>query len=181
MTRRLTSTFLLVLGMTLAAPGAQANAEQDRPAERLLTAVARGDTELVATLLDAGADPHDVRGGFGQAPLQVAIQNGHAEIVRLLLAHIDDIDAGAGASRTPPLFMTVGHLEFADMIFARGADVNVRNKSGDSVMHFAILDPPSANYFLARGAKINARNERDVLPVHVAAENGSPRPRDARR
>lgn len=52
----------------------------------LKIAVVRGDVQIVAALLNAGADPNII-GEDGATPIHHAASHGHCEIIRLLLAH----------------------------------------------------------------------------------------------
>lgn len=58
----------------------------------LTGAVTGGHTEIVAWLLDSGADAN-YRYGPGYTPLHAAAANGHLEIVKLLLKHVADKSA----------------------------------------------------------------------------------------
>ena len=59
-----------------------------------------GDLAEIGRLLEAGADVN-VRNKFGVTPLMMASKEGHAEIVKLLLANKADVNAAHTDGRTP--------------------------------------------------------------------------------
>ncbi len=75
-----------------------------------------GDIDIVTLLLAAGADPSKV-GGYGMlTPLHEAVGVGRASVVRLMLPHVTDIDAGILPGANPLAGEDVGvgsALEFA--------------------------------------------------------------------
>ena len=149
-------------------------AQTDRP-RTLLEAVNAGDRSRVAAMLAEGADPNDTSGGFGQLPIEVAMRRDDLATARLLIDHIDDIDAALqGLRRRPLLFHTAANPKFAALVLAAGADINVRDELGNTPLHRAILDRGAAAYLLSKGAAIHATNKRGEQPLHVAVREGTP-------
>jgi ankyrin repeat protein/tellurite resistance protein len=112
----------------------------------LNAACARGYTECVRLLLEAGANPNqNAPPEGGQFPLLMAAENGHEEIVAMLL--------GAGASaaminpenQTSPLCGAVrnGHEDITGILLDAGADPNT--VSGDSGSPVIVLAAQTGN------------------------------------
>ena len=71
-------------------------------------------------------------------------------------------------------YSAAGDSEKAKEMLNRGADINVRNKYGDTPLHLAIkkehLD--TATLLINRGADINAPGAFDDTPLHVSIYKG---------
>lgn len=92
----------------------------------LLMAVLKGQANVVATLLAAGADPNKTHPATGGFPLLMAAENGHADIVEALLA------AGADPNRVDPtghfpLLVAVqnGHDAVVRRLLEAGGDISM--------------------------------------------------------
>ncbi len=62
--------------------------------------------------------------------------------------------------------------ELAELLIARGADVNARSKAGNTPLHSAAHDDRAtdvARLLIAHGAEINATNDEGETPLHLAA------------
>ena len=84
------------------------------------------DITKIRELIKDGADV-DVRNRYGVTPLLMASQNGHVEIVKLLLQAKADVDAAT--TRTGGLTSLwaaseVGHAEIVKLLLEANADVN---------------------------------------------------------
>jgi len=66
----------------------------------LLTAAANGQTDIVRTLVSAGADVNTQRND-GASALSVASQQGHLEIVNILLENQEHIETRYNEGHTP--------------------------------------------------------------------------------
>jgi uncharacterized protein len=107
----------------LLAHGADVNAVSHNPTgyTALTGAVAGGHAEIVAALLDAGADPAH-RYAQGYTPLHEAAASGKLEIARLLLDHGADPNARLDDGKTPLAgALAKGHAEVAALLRQRGA------------------------------------------------------------
>jgi ankyrin repeat protein len=69
----------------------------------------------------------------------------------------------------------MGSARYVEMLLARGADVNARNRKGFTPLHEAAGPPGDAamvGMLLGRGAEIEARDDAGNTPLHLAAEPG---------
>jgi ankyrin repeat protein len=100
-----------------------------------MIACLRGDTALVKELVAHGA----ALDRPGWTPLSYAASNGHAQIVRYLLANGARPDAAA-PNGTTPLMMAAyfGHLDCVDALLAAHADPQLRNDQGYRAIDLAI-------------------------------------------
>ncbi|XP_048488040.1 E3 ubiquitin-protein ligase mib1 isoform X4 [Plutella xylostella] len=113
--------------------------------EELVKAATNGDAARCAEILSrADGARADVNGVFGgHTALQAAAQNGHVEVIRVLVA--------AGAD----------------------ADAEDRDDGDRAAHHAAFGDEPAALKALAAaGADLNARNRRRQTPLHMAVNKG---------
>ncbi len=67
-----------------------------------------------------------------------------------------------------------GHKELAELLLAKGADVNAKTTDGATPLHRAAHygHQQLAELLLAKGADVNAKSIDGVTPVHVAAQQG---------
>ncbi len=110
-------------------------------------ATAAGDFEAVDFMLKRGDSPNVwVMDSHGAAPLHIAIMNGRADIVRLLLRHGADSEDSYRASfdgsrpNSTPLTMAIelGDAEVVRALTTGGADPNAPNDRGDHPLSLAI-------------------------------------------
>ncbi|GMH40594.1 hypothetical protein BSKO_08498 [Bryopsis sp. KO-2023] len=142
-----------------------------------LVASELGFTKIVSYLLGRGAKS-DVVDRFGSFALYLASQNGHAEVVEIIL-DIKDIDPDkAGPGTTTPVIIAAqnGHSEVVKALLDADADPTKANLFGDTALHKAptIFDLPELmEMLLDAGADIDAPDNRDDTPLHMAAQFGA--------
>nr|ACS15395.1 ankyrin 2,3/unc44-like protein [uncultured bacterium FLS12] len=111
----------------------------------LMLAARNGDMEVVALLLDAGADVNARgyrRGKPWYTALHEAVSPGHLDIVKILLEHGANVDGNTDDSRRPLMLASwEGHTEIVQLLLEAGADVNARGyfegKERDTALHQA--------------------------------------------
>ena len=79
-----------------------------------------GRTETVERLLAAGGDPNSVDAG-GYSALQAAAENGHLEIVEMLVAHGADVGYSSEGNSALDLALAAGHANVVEFLRAHGA------------------------------------------------------------
>ncbi|CAD5970212.1 ankyrin repeat domain-containing protein [Streptomyces cyaneofuscatus] len=136
-------------------------------------AVHAGHVDVVRVLLDAGADPRQRAGAYGEVtPLGLAAMYGYVAVAELLL------DAGAttgaqGRLNFPPLVLAAtstehGHPQMVDLLLRRGADIGEVKKGRTSLEWAAAFgNVRMVRHLLARGATPTAKALREA---HAGAE-----------
>ena len=122
----------------------------------LMYAAALGSLESVRLLLDAGADPN-APNDFAATPLMWCAGDGAK--VRLLLARGAKVEARSNLGRTALMIAAAydGSAEAARLMIEHGADVNARDKGGNSVLEQAASSNniEVARLLIAKGANVN--------------------------
>ncbi|CAF1467538.1 unnamed protein product [Rotaria sp. Silwood1] len=138
--------------------------------EELVKAAANGDTRRVEELIKQ--TNVDVNGIFaGHTPLQAAAQNGHLDIIRLLIQHhanleIEDKDGDRA----------VHHAAFGDeaevleLLAKSGADLNARNKRRQTALHIGVCKGhfDVCKTLLSNGAHPGIQDSDGDTPLHDA-------------
>src|ERR1035438_8948319 len=148
-----------------------------RPGARFLVSapltrtIFTGHRELVALLLAHGADAQR-RDKSGASPMENAAGGRHAEVLELLIAAAGPAAAETGALLTEAALK--GQTDIADLLIAKGANVDARDKSGATPLHQAALkgNLAFATLLLQHGADVNARDRDGATPLHNAALSG---------
>lgn len=146
-------------------------------AQSLIGATFKGDLSQVRTLLDQGADVNG-RDNQGVTPLHYAAQQGHNEIVELLISRGADVNLGTLKGGHAPIHLACsqGQLEAVQLLTKHGADVTKVNQNGDTPLHVAAVDnqPAIATFLLDQKASINAINRAGLTPMKVALARNYP-------
>lgn len=124
----------------------------------LMMAALYGDTALVKTLLDAGADP-TVANDVGATALHWAA--GEPDTVRILIAHGADVDARSTDGRTPLLVAASirGNSPAVSLLLDKGANPSAASAAGYGAITAVTEaakqgDEPMLRLLLARGANV---------------------------
>lgn len=140
----------------------------------LFLAIDHRDLAGVQALLKQGADPNS-RNGLEFTPLAIAAASHQADIMQALLAGGAEPEA-VSAYGTPLTFAAeTGNLEGAELLFAKGANVNTARGDGTTVLMMASLagNPPLVAELLKRGAKVDAKNDSGANALTYAARAGN--------
>lgn len=146
--------------------GADPNAPAKHGMTPLMEAALRNDTTIATLLLDANA-ALDITNRSGKTALDIAAENGHKDMVKLLhqyekagpdrelldaardgalqevrdlLAHRANVNTQDGNGWTPLMFaVSSAHTELVKVLLQAGADVDIKNVAGDTVLEFPAL------------------------------------------
>ena len=165
---------------TLIAAGEDINekVQRDYP---INVAAAFGPAEMVAVLLEAGADIEQP-GRDGLHPLHNAVFLGHKDIVALLIQKGAMVDAKDKLGRTPLVtFAATGgkDIEIPRMLLAAGASPDIESAKADdspTALQYAAEtgNIELAEMLIAAHADVNHRNVVGWTPLHQAVENVRP-------
>ena len=146
-------------------------ADPSSGATPLSEAARKGHREVVALLLEKGADAKH-RDKSGVSPIENAARGRHAEALELLITAAGPAAAEIGALLTETAIK--GQTDIADLLIAKGANVDARDKSGATPLHQAALkgNLAFATLLLQHGADVNARDGDGATPLHNAALSG---------
>jgi ankyrin repeat protein len=156
--------------------------ERNRGQNALMWAVAEGYTQLTELLIKHGAEVN-IRSNSGFTPLLFAARQDHPEIVKILLdagANVDDAMCKSGPAKriryedlaktnednidcesnlTALMIASIGGFEEVQkLLLERGADPNLIDKGGRSVLHQGVGSPVAiTKALLDNGANPNIR------------------------
>jgi adenylate cyclase len=152
----------------------------------LHVAAENGQAEIVALLIEAGADieagapGYPDRRFFDATPLMVAAQRGRTAVAELLITAGADVNAQMisilGNIRTILYFATLsGHLDVAELLIANGANVNATTSLRLYTPLFAAArqgHSAIAELLIGKGAIVNAMDFNANTPLHLAVLSG---------
>ena len=144
---------------------------------RLLHASANGDTEIVSTLLEKGADANTTDGN-GVTALWAASANGHTEIVSMLLEKGADANTTDSSGRTALWTASAnGHTKIVSMLLRKGAlvetnDGSIRDGRTALLMASANGYTDIVNMLLENGANRKTDDGTGRTALLTASANG---------
>ncbi|MFH1920948.1 MAG: ankyrin repeat domain-containing protein [Planctomycetota bacterium] len=170
--------------------GANPRAANTSGMTALQYAAMNGHVEILKMLISKGAEVN-TRDIFGRTPILEAAGGRNAQAVKLLLeagatAHPEALGFACWLNRGKSVALLLqagvspdggmvqaaqgGHVELLRLLLDRGANVNVRSKSGDTALHTAALQGgiEALRLLLKEGADPNAKNDRGQTPLHMA-------------
>jgi len=109
--------------------------------------------------------------------IQNAVFNGNIEAVKKHLDSGVDVNA-TDAQGMAPLHLAAwrGHKEIAEILIAKGADVNTKENTngGGTPLHMAAMEGHKeiAELLIAEGANVNAKNNSGWIPLHDVSFKG---------
>lgn len=152
----------------------EANTEtgDERDFTALHHACSYGYLETVLTLLEHGADPNCATLSDGTTPFQLAIQNGHHELIEVLLKYGAVIDSND--SKGLALACANGHNQCVQILLSHNASPDVKDFEHSTPLHKAAANGhlKCIELLLKAGAKIDIVDNEGSTPLHKAAFSG---------
>ncbi len=164
----------------IARKSADLNAAEADGSTPLLWAANMNDTDLVARLLKAGANPN-VRNELGSTPLAEAAFHSNIEMMRALLDAGANPDAPAADGQTALMIIArTSNVTAARLLLDKGAHPNMKEAQREqTALMWAAANSQGAmmRELLARGAEVDARSATDLMTPLVSPEpRAQPRP-----
>lgn len=158
------------------ASGANIHFRDFRGHSVLQVAEAYHRNELVAPLINRGADPNQIVGKRGNRLLHYAARQANIGFADALLQNGATVDARNSAGLTP-LFIAVRsrHEYLANRLLESRADVDATEpRTGNTPLHIAARNGDKAmiRALLAKGADCSLKNKTGYLALHEAAAAG---------
>jgi ankyrin repeat protein len=162
-------------GAALLASGGDALCERLVPNRPLFEAALAGKTDEVHRLIGDGASPDGFVDDNGVTALIGASNNGHAEVVRLLLLNGADPDLQAPKGSSPLMMASgEGHTRVVRLLLNHGATPDLTNKNGVSALIWASsrgqLGAVAA--LLDAGASLDLQDRSGVTSLMAASVMG---------
>lgn len=148
-------------------------------------AALHGDLESVKSLLKANPElvfskvpTNDPDRRYGYTPLHAAAEQGHKEVVELLLANNADVSAKFSNGWTP-LHLAAAHRrkDVVELLLTNRADVNAKGYYGHTPLHVVATSRDKAaieiaGLLLASKAEVRAKGIDGDTPLHLASRLG---------
>ena len=134
-----------------------------------------GRVGAAEALVSRGADVNLAKTSDGSSPLFVACENGHSEMVSVLLCHGADVHQSSHVGFFP-LFMASqnGHVDIVEVLLKKGADVKQRKKNKATALMIAAenghLDV--IEVLVGAGAEVDAVDHQGKTALMFAAWDG---------
>ena len=138
----------------------------------LMAAAIDGDLDLVQQAIEAGANLDRYDWNLGYAPLGMAIERGHLDIVQCLLGAGANAQCGSVSTTALGLAAESGAVEIVQMLLPRGVDLNAPvGRDGWTALLSAIERGHRAvvQLLVAAGANVNVWS-RGETPILLAAK-----------
>jgi hypothetical protein len=181
--RKLKQTLLLVLVLLIGA-GILSHIIARNRAERnsmFLEAVVSGDTKKVGEMLAIDPDMALMRdgkgkGGIGSPVLFAAIQNGHGDIVKMLLSRgADPNEKDLGGKTSLHAAARKGDPKLIELLLKHGIDVNVFARDlSNSIPLCHAGSRQAAEILIVNGADLSWRDKSNGTVLHSLVRRGTP-------
>jgi ankyrin repeat protein len=153
---------------------AQPTPNQPRAALHLNQAAARGNSEMLITLLASGSDVN-AKSSEGWTALMLAAEKGHTAIMEILLAEGANTETKSEQGWTALIDAAVaGHWTAIEVLLAAGANTETKSKQGMTALIYAAASGHSkaVEILCQNGANIEAQYTFGRTALHKAALNG---------
>jgi ankyrin repeat protein len=156
-----------------AKPRPDVNARTADGTSALHWAVYHNDADLVARLIDAGADAK-AKNDYGASPMSEAAVVGNVQVIRKLISAGADVEAANPDGQTALMVIArTSNVEAAKLLIGHRANVNaVEQWRGQTPLMWAAAEnqPAMVKLLVQHGAQVNARSRVNQWERQVTAE-----------
>ncbi|XP_062979899.1 ankyrin repeat and SOCS box protein 3 [Elgaria multicarinata webbii] len=135
----------------------------------------RGSLECVAILLESEADPNELTNEEAP-PLFLAVENGHIDVIKLLLQHGANINGPHCWSEWNSLHQAAyqGYPEILKLLLDNGADIESLDDFRVTPLFIAVQygKVECVRVLLSYGANVNCQAKDQATPLFIAAQQG---------
>lgn len=157
-----------ILQLLIAIPGSVRGKELDRA---LLQAAKLGYSECAYHLINAGADP-DTQDACSNTPLKIAVENGHVDVLKVLIAAKCDINQRSNSGSTALHHAARrGRDDCIEILLVAGANTDIQDSSGNTPLIYAAKHSQiwAMKKLLAAKCDVNKQNKEGRAALHYAA------------
>ena len=144
----------------------------DAPEAKFFKAAWTGE---VKDLHSAGGDVN-TKDALGRTPLHIATEKGYADVAMFLVENGADVNLTDVNGNTPLIFIIhkSGNLEMTERLIAKGATVNVQNRTGETALMYAAWRGHSAivKLLLENRADVTLKNRQGDTALMLAESRG---------
>lgn len=133
--------------------------------------VARGDVEMLESMLAERPELLEARNDLGKTPLHYAVTFAQEASMRYLIEQGADVSAADGTGLTPLHVAAIVDVRGAARLLVRsGASIDARDSFGDTPLHSAAMHGSLRvlEYLLDVGASVESRNNDGRTPLELA-------------
>ena len=158
--------------------GADVNAVNKDSRTAIMIACAKGNTEIMNALLNAGANPNIVD-VHGLICIHHAILIGYnKQILQAIINLGTDVNATTSRYKRTALMLACGkgNVEAINVLLTAGADSNITDYEGLTWIHHAVYggcNKESLQVMIDHGGDVNATNKKSVTALMIACLKGN--------
>ena len=155
---------------------AKVDAKDDNGKTALMYALDMMNTEIIGTLVDAGANV-DAKDSNGKTVLMYAIETMNPEICNKFINENTDINAKDNYAKTLLMYaLETRDLELSKMLIDKGANVDAKDYNGKTVLMYALdmMNTEIIGNLVDKGANVNATDDEDKTVLMYAIETMNP-------
>jgi len=156
--------------------GADTNLENGKGQTPLSLAVMNNRYDIVTYLVSKGVDINKTSGLVeGLTPLFIAIRNNNFEISKFLIENGADVNKSESRHGNYPVNYAIHNADFEmiELLLDSGANLNVKNTTGYTPCHFAIIlgNIDIIRFLVSRGMDCSIAADNNEKPFDMAVQN----------
>jgi hypothetical protein len=126
--------------------------------------------DVIQAILNGGVDLVHIRNIQGKTPLYIAVQEGRAQLIPVLISYGSEVFAADNSGITPFTIAARSNTGIFNLLITEDT-VNQRDSEGNTILHAAVIDrvnPEQIGRILDQRAPVDARNRDGDTALHIA-------------